>query len=102
MFKSPYPDVEIPNISIYDYLFTGLSDHELDTIALIDGTTGAETTYRALIAQIDGVAGALAARGVDEDTVVALLCPNVPAFASVFHGILRAGATVTTDRKSVV
>lgn len=96
MFKSPYPDVEIPNISIYDYLFTGLSDHELDTIALIDGTTGAETTYRALIAQIDGVAGALAARGVDEDTVVALLCPNVPAFASVFHGILRAGATVTT------
>jgi 4-coumarate--CoA ligase len=27
---------------------------------------------------------------------VALLCPNVPAFATVFHGALRAGATVTT------
>lgn len=96
MFKSPYPDVEIPNVSIYEYLFTGLSEHELDTIALIDGTTGAETTYRALIAQVDGVAGALAARGIDTDTVVALLCPNVPAFASVFHGILRLGAIVTT------
>ncbi|MEO6942682.1 MAG: AMP-binding protein [Terrimesophilobacter sp.] len=96
MFRSPYPDVDIPNVSIYDYLFTGLSDHELNTIALIDGTNGAETTYRALIAQIDGVAGALAARGIDTETVVALLCPNSPAVAAVFHGILRAGATVTT------
>lgn len=97
MFTSPFPDVDIPNVSIYDYLFTGLSDHEFDSLALIDGTSGAETTYRALIAQVDGVAGALAARGVGLDTVVALLCPNVPAFAGVFHGILRAGATVTTS-----
>ena len=96
MFKSPYPDVDIPNVSIYEYLFTGLSDHELNTIALIDGVSGAETTYRTLIAQIDGVAGALSARGVDTDTVVALLCPNSPAFATVFHGILRLGAMVTT------
>ncbi len=96
MFKSPYPDVEIPNVSIYEYLFTDLSDHELNTIALIDGTSGAETTYRELIAQIDGVAGALADRGIDTDTVVALLCPNSPAFAVVFHGILRLGAMVTT------
>jgi 4-coumarate--CoA ligase len=96
VFRSPYPDVDIPDVSIYDYLFTGLTDAQLDRLALIDGTSGAETTYRALIAQIDGVAGALAARGVGLDTVVALLCPNVPAFASVFHGILRAGATVTT------
>ena len=28
--------------------------------------------------------------------MLGLLCPNVPAFATVFHGILRAGATVTT------
>lgn len=96
MFKSPYPDIDIPDVSIYDYLFTGLSDHELDTIALIDGTSGAETTYRELIAHIDGVAGALANRGIDAETTVALLCPNSPAFATVFHGILRAGATVTT------
>ncbi len=50
----------------------------------------------ALKAQVDAFAGALAARGVGVGTVVGLLCPNVPAFATVFHGILRAGATVTT------
>lgn len=96
MFKSPYPDVEIPNKSIYDYLFIGLTDSELDGIAFIDGMSGAETSYPSLIAQINGVAGALASRGVGLESIVALLCPNVPAFGSVFHGILRAGATITT------
>lgn len=96
MFGSPYPDVDIPDVSIYDYLFSDLTDAELDSIAIVDGTSGAETSYRTLVAQIDGVAGALAARGIGVGTVVGLLCPNVPVFASVFHGILRAGATVTT------
>lgn len=96
MFTSPFPDVEIPDVSIYDDLFADLSAQDAARIALIDPATGAETTYGALKAQVDAFAGALAARGVDTDTVLGLLCPNVPAFATVFHGILRAGATVTT------
>ena len=96
MFTSLQPDVEIPELSIYDYLFASLTDEDLGRIALIDPATGAETTYGALRTQIDLFAGALAARGVGTETTVGLLCPNVPAFATVFHGILRAGATVTT------
>ncbi|KAA9083773.1 AMP-binding protein [Microbacterium radiodurans] len=96
MFLSPYPDVDIPDQSIYDYLFGSLEDADLDRVALIDPDTTAETTYRTLRAQVDAFAGALAARGVEAGTVVAMLCPNVPAFATVFHGILRLGATVTT------
>lgn len=96
MFTSPFPDVEIPALSVYDYLFGDLGADDLDRPALIDPGTGAETSYRALRAQIDAFAGALAARGVRPSTVVAVLCPNIPAFATVFHGILRAGATVTT------
>jgi acyl-CoA synthetase (AMP-forming)/AMP-acid ligase II len=96
VFTSPFPDVEIPDVSIYDDLFADLSADDAARIALIDPATGAETTYGALKAQVDAFAGALAARGVGTDTVLGLLCPNVPAFATVFHGILRAGATVTT------
>ncbi|GAA5029620.1 AMP-binding protein [Microbacterium fluvii] len=96
MFESPYPDVEIPDVTVYDYLFADLSPEDAARIALIDPGTGAETTYGALKAQVDAFAGALAARGVTVGTVVGLLCPNVPAFATVFHGILRLGATVTT------
>ncbi len=96
MARSPYRDIAIPEESIFDYLFGGLSEHELDSVAIIDGTSGAETSYRQLVGRIELLAGALAARGVGVGDVVGMLCPNIPAFATVFHGILRAGATVTT------
>ncbi|MFC9556204.1 AMP-binding protein, partial [Rhodococcus sp. NPDC056960] len=95
-FKSPFPDVEIPNLSVYEFLFGRVDPADLDRPALIDGASGAVTTYRTLTTQIDAVAGALAARGLAVGDVVGLHSPNVPAFASVFHGILRAGGVATT------
>ncbi|MFI6365237.1 AMP-binding protein [Nocardia sp. NPDC050630] len=95
-FASPFPDVDIPDQTVYDYLFAGISESELDRPALIDGTSGAVTTYRTLVDQIDSVARALMARGLEVGNVVGLHSPNIPPFASVFHGILRAGATATT------
>jgi len=96
MFRSQFPDVAVPDVPIFEYLFGEIDDEALDRVAIIDGSSGAETTYRQLIGQIGLFAGALAARGVGVGTRVGLLCPNVPAFATVFHGILRAGATATT------
>src|SRR3954464_1404603 len=89
MFMSPYPDEVIPKVSVYDFLFSDLSAEDAARGALIDGTTGAETTDGGLKAQIDLLAGALAARGLGIGDVIALHSPNVPAFATVFHGILR-------------
>ena len=96
MFTSPYPDVEIPNISIYESLFGTLTPDDLDRVVLVDPSDGAETTFRQLRAQVDAFGGALTARGVEVGTVLGLLCPNIPAFATVFHGALRIGATLTT------
>ncbi|WP_448256950.1 hypothetical protein [Microbacterium aurum] len=76
MFTSPFPDVEIPELSIYDDLFGDLSAEDSARVALIGPATGAETTYGALKAQIDAFAGALAARGVTTDTVLGVLCPS--------------------------
>ncbi|MCA5893661.1 AMP-binding protein [Isoptericola sp. NEAU-Y5] len=96
VIRSPHPDVEIPDVTIYDFLFDGLDDADLDHPAVIDGPSGAVTSYGALRAQVDAVAGAVAARGYGVGDVVALHSPNVPAFVTVFHGLLRAGVTVTT------
>ncbi|MBB2991507.1 acyl-CoA synthetase (AMP-forming)/AMP-acid ligase II [Mycolicibacterium iranicum] len=98
-FSSPFPEVDIPTTSVYDYLFSGFSgpdDPDLDRVALIDATSGRQTTYREMVARIDSFAGALAARGIGVGDVVGLLAPNSSAFAVAFHGILRAGATATT------
>ncbi|MDL9979179.1 AMP-binding protein [Microbacterium sp. ASV49] len=96
MFTSLLPDVEIPDVGIHEFLFGSLREEDLARPAVIDPKTGAETTYGALSAQIDALAGALAARDVGVGTVVALLCPNIPVYLTALYGVLRTGATVTT------
>ncbi|WP_034611356.1 AMP-binding protein [Cellulomonas sp. URHD0024] len=91
---SPYPDVDIPDESVFDYVLASLTPDELRTVAVVDGDR--TVTYGELVEQVLRVAGALAARGVRTGDVVALHAPNSAAFAALFHGILRAGATVTT------
>ncbi len=95
-FASPFPDVEIPNASVYEYLFGNIDDADADRVALVDAKTGDETSYRETVGKIDSFAGALADRGIGVGDVVGLLAPNSSAFAIAFHGILRAGATATT------
>lgn len=96
MFSSPFPDVDIPDVSVHEYLFGGLSPEDLDRVALVDGASGAAGTYRNLVANLAAVAGYLAAHGTRPGDVVGIFSPNIPAFAPVFHGILRAGAAATT------
>ena len=95
-FSSPFPEVDIPTASVYDYLFEDLHDHDADRVALIDAKSGRQTSYREMVARIESFAGGLAARGLGVGDVVGLLAPNSSAFAVAFHGILRAGATATT------
>jgi acyl-CoA synthetase (AMP-forming)/AMP-acid ligase II len=94
-FGSPFPDVEIPDVLLFDYLFAD-ADAVAGDVALIDGSTGATTSYGELRGQILALAGGLASRGLGIGEVSGILCPNIPAFVTVFHGIMRAGGTATT------
>lgn len=93
-YYSSYPEVEIPTSSIYDYIFSSLKNEELERIAVVDGSQ--QITYGQLRQKIDAFAGALHARGIQQGDVIALHAPNCLGFIIAFHGILRAGATITT------
>ena len=95
-FASPFPEVDIPSASVYDFLFDRIDDADLDRVALVDAKSDRETTYREMIGRIDAFAGALTGRGIGVGDVVGLLSPNSSGFAVAFHGILRSGATATT------
>jgi acyl-CoA synthetase (AMP-forming)/AMP-acid ligase II len=95
-FASPFPDVEIPETGVYDFLFGDLTEADADRVALVEAATGAAITYGELVVRIDAFAGALADRGIGVGDVVGLLSPNSTAFAVAFHAILRAGAIATT------
>ncbi len=95
-FASPFPEVDIPSASVYNYLFGRLNEVDADRVALVEAKTGRATTYREMVGRINTFAGALAGRGIGVGDVIGLLVPNSSAFAVAFHGILRAGATATT------
>lgn len=92
--KSKFQDIEIPESSIFELLFSDLSEEDAARNAIVD--SGSHITFGELKEKIEFFAGALAARGVKPGDVIALHCPNSTTFAVAFHGILRAGATVTT------
>lgn len=94
-FASPFPDVVIPNTSVYDFVFGNLDQADRDRVALVELATETELSYGALVARIDSFAAALAQRGIGVGDVVGLLAPNSAASAVALHGILRAGATAT-------
>lgn len=92
----PEHDLTIPDVTVYESLFGSLTEDELDRVAIVEGSSGAETTFGQLRDGVDAMAGWLASRGVLPGDVVGLLAPNGPGFAIAFHGILRAGATAST------
>jgi long-chain acyl-CoA synthetase len=60
-----------------------------DGLALVYGDD--RLSWSELGAQVDGLAGALAARGLGSGAPIALVLPNVPAFVVAFLAIQRAG-----------
>ena len=53
-----------------------------------------ELTYQGLDEASARVAGLLAARGLRPGDRVGLVLPNVPEFAAIYYGVLRAGGVV--------
>lgn len=95
IYTSPLPDVAIPESTITAYVFEG-SEAYPDRPALIDGATGRTLTYAELHDAIRRFAGGLAARGFGKGDTLALMAPNLPEYAVVFHGTAVVGGTVTT------
>jgi acyl-CoA synthetase (AMP-forming)/AMP-acid ligase II len=92
---SPYPDVDVPAVSLPEFLFSDVATLA-DRPAMINGLTGDTLTYGQLAAMVNKFAAALAERGIGKGDVVAIFSPNIPQYAVVFHGILTAGAVATT------
>jgi acyl-CoA synthetase (AMP-forming)/AMP-acid ligase II len=95
IYRSPYPDVTIPDVSLPGLILERARTHG-DRVALIDGLSGATTTYAQLVDAVERAAAGLHAAGLRKGDVAVLCTPNRPEFATVFLAIARLGAIVTT------
>ncbi len=94
-FASPYPDIEIPDVSVPDFIL-GANAERPDAVALVDGARGDQLTYGQLAAYVDRVAAALHERGLRKGDVVAIFSPNTAWYPVVFHGVAKAGLVSST------
>jgi long-chain acyl-CoA synthetase len=84
--------VEVPPVLNLSVLLEDSARELPDREAIVHGTT--RLTYAELGAAAARVANALAGRGIKPGDKVAVSCPNIPDFAVVYYGILKAGAVV--------
>ncbi|MEE2636810.1 MAG: 4-coumarate--CoA ligase family protein [Acidobacteriota bacterium] len=95
IYRSPYPDVTIPDVALTDHLFEHAERHA-DRAALIDGPTGRTITYGELVTAIRCTAAGLTERGFAKGDVFAIYSPNRPEYAVAFMGVAMAGGVNTT------
>jgi acyl-CoA synthetase (AMP-forming)/AMP-acid ligase II len=95
LIRSPYPDVVIPNVPLSDYVLGAIEDHR-DRPALVDAVSGRTITFGGLVDDVRRLAAGLSRRGIGHGDVVAILSPNLPEYAVVFHSVSRLGAILTT------
>jgi len=93
--RGPSPDIEIPDVALYDLIFADLTETDAARTAFVHHETGVKITYGEVKRDTDAVATWLAARGIGTGDAVAIDLPNCPEYAAAFHGIARTGAATS-------
>ncbi|MGH2819050.1 MAG: 4-coumarate--CoA ligase family protein [Actinomycetota bacterium] len=94
-FRSPYPDVSIPEVTLPSFVLEGAVERG-DKPALVDGPSGRTITYVQLAGGVTRVAAGLSERGFSKGDVFAIFSPNLPEYALAFLGVAALGGTNTT------
>ena len=95
IFRSPFPDISIPDTTLTEFVFQN-SERFAAKPALVEGQTGRVLTYEELRGLVRRAAAGFARAGLRKGDVVALLSPNLPEYAVAFHGAAAAGLVVST------
>ena len=95
IFRGPYPDVTIPEVSLTDFIFSSTQEVK-DKPALIDGPSGRALTYAQLEDKVRRVATSLAQRGFKKGDVLGIFSVNCPEYGVLFHAVAMLGGINTT------
>jgi acyl-CoA synthetase (AMP-forming)/AMP-acid ligase II len=95
IFRSPRPDVTIPDIPLTPFVL-GRADQLGDKVAIVEAGTGRSYSYRQIADGVRNLAAGLHARGFRKGDVLAIMSPNLPEYPIAFHGVATAGGVNTT------
>lgn len=96
IYRSPLPDVALPDRDLLSYIFDSPSEIDLETSTFIDARSGETRTRSSVISRTKRLVHGLRQFGVQERSVVAFWSPNTVDYAATCFGIIGLGATVAT------
>ena len=94
IFRGPYPDVAIPEVSITDFIFQTTGEFK-DKPALIDGPSGRTLTYGQFEDAVRRTAASLAQKGFRKGDVFGIFSTNCPEYGVAFHAVAMLGGINT-------
>ena len=94
-FTSPLPSVGLSAALLTPYILER-AGRFADKAAFIDGSTGRRVTFGEFEDAVRRQAGGWLQAGLTKGEVVAVMAPNCPEYAIVFHAVALAGGVVTT------
>jgi acyl-CoA synthetase (AMP-forming)/AMP-acid ligase II len=95
IFRGPYPNVDIPEVSLTDFIFKSTGEFK-DKPALIDGPTGRALTYGEFEDAVRRTAASLARKGFRKGDVFGIFSTNCPEYGVAFHAVAMLGGINTT------
>ncbi len=90
IYRSPYPEIPVPPVSLPE-LILGRAGDRGSHPALVDGLTGAVTTYSELAGAVERTAAGLHALGLRHGEVAAICAPNCVEFPVALLAAARLG-----------
>lgn len=94
-FTSKHPAIEIPVVPFHQFITSAISRQDPQSPAVIDSTDGRVITHGQLKDNIIRLAIGLDALGLEKNEVFAIIAPNFPEFATVFHVQLSCCSLLT-------
>ncbi|XP_068629276.1 uncharacterized protein [Battus philenor] len=96
VIKSPFKDVEIPNLTVTEYIWRNLDKWATKT-ATVCGVTDRQYTYEQIYKQSQILGANLRKKfRIENDDAVAVMLPNLPEYPTIMLAILNAGGLVST------
>src|ERR1700674_1897061 len=94
IFRGPYPDVAIPEVSITDLIFQTTGEFK-NKPALVDGPSGRTLTYGQFEDAVRRTAASLARKGFRKGEVFGIFSANCPEYGVAFHAVAMLGGINT-------
>lgn len=95
IYRSSFPDVELPDIDLITFLFSNPSNVSGATPVFVDAVTGTSRTYSDVKKRTQSLAHGLRQLGVQPGDVIAFFSPNTIDYALTFFAVIGCGAILS-------